>query len=158
MAEDLVEFMNTIASNTVFSCKIHTKKMNWKSKGYGFVQFETKRDAKKVVELAKKCYLKFEGIMLEVEFEAKEIISRPQINIQCKFLYVGCLTNPIILSMLWSSEREVTLEVDCEKGKSALIVDILDSDAKYKLTWKLKSLDISGTDQEQKLKDNFALL
>ena len=159
MAEDLVEFLNTsISSNTVFACKIHTEKMNWKSKGYGFVQFETEGDAKKAVELAKKCRLKFEGSMLEVEFEAKEIVSRPQITVQCKSLYVGCLTNPTILCVLWSSKREVTLELDCKKGKLALIVDILDSGAKYKLTWKLKSLDISGTDREKNLKDNFVLL
>ena len=76
MAEDLVEFLNaSIGNNTIFACKIHTEKMNWKSKGYGFVQFETEGDAKKAVELAKKCRLKFEGSMLEVEFEAKEIVS-----------------------------------------------------------------------------------
>ena len=132
--------------------------MNWKSKGYGFVQFETEGDAKKAVELARKCRLKFEGSMLEVEFEAKEIVSLPQISVQCKSLYVGCLTSPTTLSVLWSSKREVTLELDCKKGKLALIVDILDSGAKYKLTWKLKSLDISGTDQEKNLKDNFILL
>ena len=82
MAEDLVEFLNaSIGNNTVFASKIHTEKMNWKSKGYGFVHFETEGDAKKAVELAKKCRLKFEGSMLELEFEAKAIVRRPQISI-----------------------------------------------------------------------------
>jgi hypothetical protein len=38
------------------------------------------------------------------------------------------------------------------------MLDTFENDAKYKLTWRLKSLDISGSDQEKSSKDNFVLL
>ncbi|MCO5597438.1 hypothetical protein L7F22_051516 [Adiantum nelumboides] len=145
VAEELVEFLESrVGSNTVFACKIHTEKLNWKSRGFGFVQFETEAAASEAVELARKCKLKFEQSVLQITFEQRQLVDRPQICFKASSLHMGRLESKNEFHSLWSAKLLVTVELDCIKGKLTLLFDNASIFTRYKLTWKLASLEIGG--------------
>ncbi|KAI5080567.1 hypothetical protein GOP47_0004466 [Adiantum capillus-veneris] len=149
IAEELVEFLeSSIGSNTVFACKIHTEKPNWKSKGFGFVQFEAETAAIEAVELARKCKLRFQQRVLQIDFEPRQLFDRPQIRFHAISLHMGWLATKSEFHSLWSANLLVTIALDCTKGKLVLVFDKTSISTRYKLTWNLRSLEIGGTQNE----------
>ncbi|MFS7959409.1 putative RNA-directed RNA polymerase [Helianthus anomalus] len=122
-AQDLLTFLEThTGSSTIFACKISSDHKNWKSRGFGRVQFETLEIKSKAISLSKKSALCFKGFNLSLSHSLDEVIIRsvcPQNRVEHRFLRIGLFVDRDCTSILesWSGvkswvlpERELSFE------------------------------------------------
>ncbi|XP_047325193.1 RNA-dependent RNA polymerase 2 [Impatiens glandulifera] len=77
IAQDLFDFLESkIGKDSIFACEIITDHKNWKSRGFGRVQFETLAGKSAVELLSKEGNLIFKGSSLSVE-STDDVIFRP---------------------------------------------------------------------------------
>lgn len=105
-AKDLCTFFESaIGKDTVFACHIVSEHKNWKSRGYGRVQFET-LDAKiKALALSKECKLLFKGFHLKLSHCSVNLIVRPvepKLRLKNGVLHTGFMVDSQTLSVLES--------------------------------------------------------
>uniref|UniRef100_A0A5B6YJT5 RNA-dependent RNA polymerase n=1 Tax=Davidia involucrata TaxID=16924 RepID=A0A5B6YJT5_DAVIN len=78
IAKDLFDFFDsTIGKGSVFACDIVTERKNWKSRGFGRVQFETLEAKSTATSLSEQGKLLFKGSNISVSYSFDEIIVRP---------------------------------------------------------------------------------
>ncbi|KAG9448742.1 hypothetical protein H6P81_008707 [Aristolochia fimbriata] len=78
VATELFQFFETtIGENTVFACEIASHQKNWRSKGFGRVQFENAEAAERAVSLSAAGKLFFHRAYIHVSLCLDDIIVRP---------------------------------------------------------------------------------
>ncbi|ERM99496.1 hypothetical protein AMTRI_Chr10g230970 [Amborella trichopoda] len=106
LAEELLQFLEShIGPRSIFACTIVTERRNWKSKGFGRVQFETCNDAKKANDLSLEGKLVFQGNHLSLTLGCEDIVPRPcrvENRVNGGFLKVGCLVYEDSMSVIGS--------------------------------------------------------
>lgn len=146
IAEELWNFLESkLGPNTVYALEIVTEHKNWKSRGFGRVQFET-LEAKCAAELlSSEGGLVFRGSILSVSATFDDIIARPvdsRNRVDSGVLHAGFLVENDCLLVLESWEGVKTLfmpernrvEFWVEKGRELYklevpFVDVLESSA-----------------------------
>ncbi|XP_042494893.1 RNA-dependent RNA polymerase 2 [Macadamia integrifolia] len=120
LAKDLFDFFEAIlGKGSVYACEIATERKNWKSRGFGRVQFET-IDAKNTINLISEQHkLVFKGTHLEISPSVEEIIIRPvesRNRVKNGVLHVGYLVGEHRMNVL-ESWKGVKAEIMPERGK-----------------------------------------
>lgn len=78
IAQELFSFFeSTIGPGSVFACEIFTERKNWKSRGFGRVQFETTDAANKAHLLSIQGKLEFQRAHLALSPSFEDVIFRP---------------------------------------------------------------------------------
>ncbi|KAA8540846.1 hypothetical protein F0562_024809 [Nyssa sinensis] len=78
IAKDLFEFFeSTIGKGSVFACEIVSERKNWKSRGFGRVQFETLEAKSTATRLSQQGKLLFKGSNLSLSYSFDDVIVRP---------------------------------------------------------------------------------
>ncbi|KAF5758560.1 putative RNA-directed RNA polymerase [Helianthus annuus] len=114
-AQDLLTFLETHTGNsTIFACEISSDHKNWKSRGFGRVQFETLESKSKAISLSKKSALCFKGFNLSLSHSLDDVIIRPvcpQNRVEHGFLRSGLLVDRDCMSVLesWSGVKSWVL-------------------------------------------------
>ncbi|OVA03721.1 RNA recognition motif domain [Macleaya cordata] len=111
IAKELLEFFDDkLGKESVYALEIFTERKNWKSKGFGLVQFETIDAANTVNLLSSQGKLVFRGTHLSISPSFKEIIVRPvevHNRVGHGVLHVGFLIQNDRLNVLdsWNSVK-----------------------------------------------------
>ncbi|GMQ10242.1 hypothetical protein CsSME_00053321 [Camellia sinensis var. sinensis] len=78
IAKDLFDFFeSTIGKGSVYACEIVSDRKNWKSKGFGRVQFETLDSKSNATRLSQEGKLVFKGFVLFLSASFDDVIARP---------------------------------------------------------------------------------
>lgn len=131
IAKELVEFMEGIVGrNSVYACEIRTERANWKSRGFGRVQFDNAEAAKEVCRLSQLGLTLFQKDRLIACSTQKDIVPRPTYSVHGAELLVGCRVFHNDLCVLWSAS-DVVAEFALERGKIDFFVS--EGGVEYKL-------------------------
>ncbi|XP_076912251.1 RNA-dependent RNA polymerase 2-like [Bidens hawaiensis] len=77
-AKDLLDFLEShTGKSTIFACEISSDHKNWKSRGFGRVQFETLVSKSKAINLSQSSSLCFKGFNLTLTHSLDDVIVRP---------------------------------------------------------------------------------
>ncbi|KAI3765806.1 hypothetical protein L2E82_15850 [Cichorium intybus] len=77
-AKDLLDFLEChTGKSTVFACEISSDHKNWKSRGFGRVQFETLESKSNAISLSRQGALCFKGFNLSLSHSLDDVIFRP---------------------------------------------------------------------------------
>nr|AJA90762.1 RNA-dependent RNA polymerase 2 [Cycas revoluta] len=111
VAKELVSFVERIiGKDCVYACEIKTERMNWKSRGFGRVQFENGDAAVEACKLSQSGLLLFQKASLVVCSIHNDIIPRPMCrenSVPGGRLHVGCPVYHDAFYVLWSSTNVV---------------------------------------------------
>ncbi|XP_057952137.1 RNA-dependent RNA polymerase 2 [Malania oleifera] len=109
LAKDLFDFFEEIlGKNSIYACEIVSDHKNWKSRGYGRVQFETLEAKATATFLSRQGNLVFKGSALFISKSFDDLIVRPvetRHRLDNGFLYAGFMVRDDCMSVLGSWER-----------------------------------------------------
>ncbi|KAK1422340.1 hypothetical protein QVD17_25384 [Tagetes erecta] len=105
-ATDLLHFLEShTGKSTIFACEISSDHKNWKSRGFGRVQFETQQSKSKAISLSQANNLSFKGFNLTLTHSLDDVIFRP-VNpynrVENGFLRTGLLVDKDCMFVLES--------------------------------------------------------
>ncbi|KAG5056691.1 hypothetical protein AAZV13_05G032300 [Glycine max] len=104
-AKDLLDFLeSTVGPSTVFALEIFSDNPNWKSRGFGRVQFETLDARSRALSLSQLNHLLFHRHFLRLSETDADIIFRPQHRLHNGVLYAGFVLSDHRMSVLESWE------------------------------------------------------
>ncbi|KVI06345.1 Nucleotide-binding, alpha-beta plait [Cynara cardunculus var. scolymus] len=107
-AQDLLDFLEShTGKSTVFACEISSDHKNWKSRGFGRIQFETLESKSKAISLSRQGLLCFKGFNLSLSHSLDDVIFRPvqpHNRVEHGFLRTGLLLKRDCMSVLESWE------------------------------------------------------
>lgn len=108
IAKDLLEFLESITGpDSVFALEIITERKNWKSRGFGRVQFAALDAKAQVLSLSLQDRLVFKSHYLKVSESPNDIIFRPvdaRNRVDGGFLNAGFMSSEDCMSVLESWE------------------------------------------------------
>ncbi|XP_059645306.1 RNA-dependent RNA polymerase 2 [Cornus florida] len=108
IAQELLEFFEfTTGKGSIFACEIVTERKNWKSRGFGRVQFESLEAKSKAACLSHQGKLLFKGSNLTLSDSFDDVITRPidpQNRVQNGVLHTGFLVKDDCMCVLESWE------------------------------------------------------
>ncbi|KAL4584954.1 hypothetical protein LXL04_009567 [Taraxacum kok-saghyz] len=105
-AKDLLDFLEShTGKSTVFACEISSDHKNWKSRGFGRVQFETLESKSNAIALSAQGNLCLKGFNLSLTHSLDDVIFRPvdpQNRFEQGFLRTGLLSKSDCMYVLES--------------------------------------------------------
>ncbi|KAH9304752.1 hypothetical protein KI387_009156 [Taxus chinensis] len=143
VAKELVEYLEGISGKgSVFACEIKIDRMNWKSRGFGRVQFENIDARKEVCMFSHLGFLLFQNANLIVSTTDKDMFPREAYSICRAKLLAGCPVFHNAFCVLWSAS-DVVSEFALEMKRVSFFVT--ESGLEYKLVVNFQDIVKTST-------------
>ncbi|XP_057824218.2 RNA-dependent RNA polymerase 2 isoform X2 [Cryptomeria japonica] len=109
IAKELVQYLEDIAGkDSVFSCEIKTGRINWKSRGYGRVQFENPDAKDEVCRLSQMGLPLLQNANIVLSTIENDMVPRATYSIGRLKLFAGCPVFHNAFCVLWSATDVVS--------------------------------------------------